>query len=114
MAPSGSRRQIRSESVAETGIFRCDGKLDWRTGRVKLGRMTTRRIGIILLVLLVTLTAEGGMAADNGLKPWSANTHPTDVKRSHVEEITTGQHSYKVIQAGTMDGRNGRSPMGCG
>jgi hypothetical protein len=36
------------------------------------------------------------------------------VKRSRVEEITTGQHKYKVIQAGTMDGRNCRSPMGCG
>jgi hypothetical protein len=76
--------------------------------------MTTRRLGIILLVLLVTLTAERGMAADDGLKPWSTNTHPTDVKRSRVEEITTGQHNYKVTQAGTMDGRNGRSPMGCG
>src|ERR1051326_4204848 len=89
-------------------------RLDWQTGRVKLGPMTTRRLGIILLVLLVTLTAERGMAAEVGLKPWSTNTHPTDLKRSHVEEITTGQYRYKVTQAGTMDGRNCRSPMGCG
>ena len=76
--------------------------------------MTTRRLGIILLVLLVILTNEGGMGADDGLKPWSIDLHPTDVKRSHVEEITTGQHTYRVTQAGTMDGRNCRSPMGCG
>jgi hypothetical protein len=67
-----------------------------------------------LLVLLVTLTAERGIAADAGLKPWATNIHPTDVARSHVEEITTGQHTYNVTQAGTMDGRNWRSPMGCG
>src|SRR6185295_17673772 len=74
--------------------------------------MTTRRLGIIPLVLLVTLTT--GTAADDGLKPWSTNTHPTDIKRSHVEEIATGKYSYKIVQAGTMDGRNSRSPMGCG
>jgi hypothetical protein len=52
--------------------------------------------------------------ADDALKPWSANTRPTDVERSHVEEITAGQHRYTVIQSGTMDGRSCRSPMGCG
>ena len=60
----------------------------------------------------------GGRAAvtgaDDALKPWSANTHPTDVARSHVEEITAGLHKYRVVQGGTMDGRNCRSPMGCG
>jgi hypothetical protein len=47
-------------------------------------------------------------------KPWSAKSQPTDVERSHVETITTGLHEYTVVQAGTMDGRNCRSPMGCG
>src|ERR1043166_3739111 len=88
--------------------------LDCRTGRVKLRSMSTRRPGMDLLVLLVTLTAERGIAADAGLKPWATNIHPTDAARSHVEEITTGQHTYNVTQAGTMDGRNCRSPMGCG
>ncbi|OHB66280.1 MAG: hypothetical protein A2Y77_02095 [Planctomycetes bacterium RBG_13_62_9] len=48
------------------------------------------------------------------LHPWSANTHPTDVAQSHVEEISAGTHKYSVLQGGTMDGRNCRSPMGCG
>jgi hypothetical protein len=49
--------------------------------------------------------------------PWSTNTHPTDVAKSHVEEITApmgATHKYTVFQSGTMDGRNCRSPMGCG
>ncbi len=50
------------------------------------------------------------------LHPWSGNTHPTDVARSHVEEISGagGTHRYTVFQDGTMDGRNCRLPMGCG
>jgi len=48
------------------------------------------------------------------LHPWSANTHPTDVAKWHVEDITGGMHRYTVRQGGTMDGRNCRSPMGCG
>ena len=56
-------------------------------------------------------------ATDEPLHPWSTDTHPTDAARSHVEEIATapgGIHTYTVVQGGTMDGRNCRSPMGCG
>jgi hypothetical protein len=62
-------------------------------------------------MLTVFASARG---EDTTLKPWSTNTHPTDVAKSHVEEITPGLHKYTIIQAGTMDGRNCRSPMGCG
>ena len=62
--------------------------------------------------LLTAISAVAGV--DDGLKPWSANRQPTDVERTHVEDITAGQHKYTVIQAGTMDGQNCRSPMGCG
>jgi len=60
--------------------------------------------------------ASGGVT-DAALHPWSTNTHPTDVAKSHVEEITApmgATHKYTVFQSGTMDGRNCRSPMGCG
>ena len=56
-------------------------------------------------------------ATEEALHPWSTDTHPTDVAKSHVEEIaaaTGGLHKYTVRQGGTMDGRNCRSPMGCG
>jgi hypothetical protein len=43
-----------------------------------------------------------------------ADTHPTDVAKSHREEISAGPHVYKVVQGGTMDGRSCRLPMGCG
>jgi len=46
--------------------------------------------------------------------PRSTDTHPTDVAKSHVEEISEGTHKYTVFQGGTMDGHNCRSPMGCG
>jgi hypothetical protein len=46
--------------------------------------------------------------------PRSTDTHPTDVARSHVEEICEEKHKYTVFQGGTMDGFNCRSPMGCG
>ncbi len=64
----------------------------------------------------VTLLSAPGVArgADEALKPWSSNVDPSDVSQSRVEEITAGSHHYTIIQGGTMDGRNCRSPMGCG
>jgi len=66
-------------------------------------------------MLLLVLTAIPAVTVSGGaLAPWSANTLPGDVEKSLVEEITTGLHKYMIIQAGAMDGRNCRSPMGCG
>lgn len=48
------------------------------------------------------------------LPPWTTNSHATDKPRTHIEESTTSSHRYVVIQGGTMDGRNCRSPMACG
>ncbi len=66
--------------------------------------------------LLICLSTAAALvtAPDDPLKPWSANTHPSDTEKSHVEQITTGLHKYTVVQGGTMDGRNCRSPMSCG
>jgi hypothetical protein len=61
----------------------------------------------ILLLLLLPVTVG---AAD--LTPWKYNRHPTDVSKRHIEEISAGKHGYRVVQAGTMDGRNCRSPQG--
>lgn len=52
--------------------------------------------------------------ADDALAPWAANTRPGDVSKSHVEEIAAASHPYTIVQGGTMDGRNCRSPMSCG
>jgi hypothetical protein len=46
------------------------------------------------------------------LAPWSSNHHPSDVTKTHIQEITSPRASYVIVQHGTMDGRNCRSPQG--
>jgi hypothetical protein len=60
-----------------------------------------------LWVLLLATTLCG-----QELAPWKSNHHPTDVPQRHVQEITAGKLAYTVVQGGTMDGRNCRSPQG--
>jgi hypothetical protein len=55
-----------------------------------------------------------GVLSGEGLEPWASNTHPADAAKRHVEEINAGRHEYSITQGGAMDGRNCRSPMGCG
>ena len=53
-----------------------------------------------------------GATPDDALAPWASNHHPTDVAKRQVQEITEGRAEYVVVQGGTMDGRNCRSPQG--
>jgi hypothetical protein len=73
---------------------------------------------LILLVVSAVLAEapdpSGNITASDAWYPRSTDTHPTDVVKSHVEEINDGVHKYTVFQGGTMDGRNCRMPMGCG
>ena len=62
-----------------------------------------------LLTWAVVLLAE---TANDGLAPWALNHHPTDVAKQHVQEFTDERAEYVVVQGGTMDGRNCRSPQG--
>src|SRR5450432_3315103 len=71
-------------------------------------RKTTMFTSILSAVLL---TAPG---ADPALEPWASKDQSTDVAKSRVVNITTGEHKYIVVHGGTMDGTNCRSPMGCG
>ncbi|MCI0360363.1 MAG: hypothetical protein L0211_17950 [Planctomycetaceae bacterium] len=61
----------------------------------------------ILWVLLLPATLCG-----EELAPWKSNRHPTDVPKRHVQDIAAGRLEYRVVQGGTMDGRNCRSPQG--
>jgi hypothetical protein len=65
----------------------------------------------LLTIASVIIGLTGGMGAE--LKPWSTNKDPSDVAKSHVQEITAAQQQYSVTQGGTMDGQNCRSPLGC-
>jgi hypothetical protein len=68
---------------------------------------------VMPMVFVVLLTAWSPVAAtDEPLAPWASNLQPTDVPRRHIQEITEGRTEYVVVQGGTMDGRNCRSPQG--
>ena len=38
-------------------------------------------------------------------EPWASNTDPTDVPKSHVQDVTTAPFTYNVMQGGTIDGK---------
>ena len=65
-------------------------------------------------LILIAATAIPVAAGDERLEPWASKAQPSDVAKSHVVNITTGEHKYIVVHGGTMDGTNCRSPMGCG
>jgi hypothetical protein len=45
-------------------------------------------------------------------EPWASDTDPTDVPKSHVQEITTAAFIYNITQGGTMDGKMCRTLPG--
>lgn len=61
----------------------------------------------LLMLLLWPMTAD-----DDSLSPWSADRHASDVPMREVREISTRRATYVVMQGGTMDGQNCRSPQG--
>lgn len=65
-------------------------------------------MAVTMCTVLVLLAA----TADEALAPWASNHHTTDVSRRHVRELTAAKARYTVVQGGTMDGRNCRSPQG--
>jgi hypothetical protein len=65
-------------------------------------------MGTTLLTWAVLLVA----GTDDSLAPWASSRHPTDLSKRHVQEVTGGRAGYVVVQGGTMDGRNCRSPQG--
>ena len=67
-------------------------------------RMTTNLLTVAVFFMLGT---PGELLA-----PWGSMHDPADVAKRHVQEIAGGKVEYVVIQGGTMDGRNCRSPQG--
>jgi hypothetical protein len=39
------------------------------------------------------------------LEPWATRTDPTDVPKSHVQDVTSAPYTYNVTQGGAIDGR---------
>lgn len=61
----------------------------------------------LLMILLFPIAADTAPLA-----PWSENRHPSDVDRRRIVEANAHQHQYVIVQNGTMDGQNCRSPQG--
>jgi len=38
-------------------------------------------------------------------EPWASNTDPTDVPKSHIQDITTSPFTYNLTLGGTIDGK---------
>jgi hypothetical protein len=57
---------------------------------------------------------EAAASAQTLVGPWGTSADPTDVPKTHVEDILAGTHTYTVMQGGTMDGRSCRTPVGVG
>ncbi len=65
-------------------------------------------------MILLTAALLPGADGDDMLEPWASRSHPRDVARRHVQEISAAKEKYRVTQGGTMDGTNCRSPIGGG
>jgi len=67
---------------------------------------------ILWMLLLWPTTLLSAPLHGEELAPWKSNRHATDVPKRHVQDIVDGRMEYRVVQGGTMDGRNCRSPQG--
>jgi len=54
---------------------------------------------LVLSLVFSTSALEGAFA------PWASNTDPTDVPKSHVQNVTSSPFTYSITQGGTMDGK---------
>ena len=66
----------------------------------------------MLKTLLTVAALLPGAPTDDAMAPWSTSRHPSDMAGRHVQEISDSSAEYLVVQEGTMDGRNCRSPQG--
>src|SRR5215472_17574101 len=62
---------------------------------------------MLLILVLLPLAAD-----DTVLTPWGTNHHGSDVPKREVREITARRAQYDIVQGGTMDGENCRTPHG--
>ncbi len=67
---------------------------------------------LVIVTLISAVLLQASPAAP--LQPWASKALPGDVAKSHVEEITKGEHKYVVVHGGNVDGECCRTPMGCG
>jgi hypothetical protein len=62
-------------------------------------------------VFAIFLAAAVHLAGAEEFAPWGSNKQPGDAAKRHVEDISSAHSGYSVMQAGSMDGQNCRSPQ---
>ena len=59
-----------------------------------------------LFACIVVVSIAGFAAFAKGAnEPWASKSDPTDVPKSHVQEVTTAPFTYNIMQGGTIDGK---------
>jgi hypothetical protein len=56
---------------------------------------------LVALAVLFSVTCLAVPASGAGV-PWASSTDPTDVPRSHVQDVTTAPFTYNTAKAGTI------------
>ncbi len=76
-----------------------------RNTSMKFAKLVMSAIVLGSMVHAGLLAKEGAASPARGaFEPWASNTDPTDVPKSHVQEITAAPFTYNITQGGTMDG----------
>jgi hypothetical protein len=65
----------------------------------------------LALGVAVLLAAGSPIALAEELAPWGSSKQPGDIAQHHAEDIGSAHHDYIVMQGGSMDGQNCRSPQ---
>ncbi|MBC8870449.1 MAG: putative Ig domain-containing protein [Planctomycetes bacterium] len=60
--------------------------------------------GLVAFTVLFSVACFTALAS-GACEPWASNTDPTDVPKSHVQDVTTSPFTYNITQGGTMDGK---------
>ncbi len=110
---SGDRMMRLGGHTWQSGASMLNGELD----EVRVSSIVRPYAGGVVGVARSGEARMAGLSAAGGheaLLPWSKETHPTDVAKSHREEVIDSTHTYTITQGGTMDGRNCQTRMGCG
>ena len=64
-----------------------------------------RKTSRLLACIALFSTAGFATLARGANEPWASKTDPTDVPKSHVQEVTTAPFTYNIRQGGTIDGK---------
>jgi hypothetical protein len=69
------------------------------------GKSRMRRKKVSMSYMLVLSLVFSPSVIEGAFVPWASNIEPTDVPKSHIQNITSAPFTYSITQGGTMDGK---------